>query len=127
MPLALEFVEPSILMVHASGRVTYEEVNATIADLMAHPRLCLGVNLFADCRDVTSTLSTSELRAVARELVPLLDRGLGPIVIVSGRTFMYGVARMFSAFAEPLGFVVQAFHTMDEASEWLGERTSTAA
>jgi hypothetical protein len=127
MPLALEYVEPSVLMVHASGRVTYEEVERVITDLMADPRLCVGHRIFVDCRDVQSTLSTPELRAVAGEIAPLIDRGLGQIAILAGSTFLYGIARMFSVFAEAVGVEVLAFRSIDEANEWLWGRASSAA
>src|SRR5688572_3344374 len=108
MPVALEFQEPSTFTVYAAGTVTFDECNRVIGELQNHPRLCCGVSMFVDGRAVVSAPNTAELREIARLLRPLLDRGLGPMVILTDSTFIYGVARMFSAFAEAMGATVYA-------------------
>jgi hypothetical protein len=123
MPVALRFVEPDTVSVHASGRVTFQEVEGVLGDLLLDPRLS-GARMLIDCSAVHSTLSTPELREVARDLRPLLDRGLGPIAIIATSAFMYGVARMFSVFAGITGASVGAFRSEAEALIWLSEHAS---
>lgn len=127
MPLTLEYVEPLTITVRATGAVTYDEVEEVINVLMTDPHLCCGVCLFADGRMVERAPSTAELRAIARDLKPLLDRGLGPIVILTSSAFVYGICRMFSVFAEAMGATVHVFRSGDEAHDWLEAHTSTAA
>jgi len=127
VPIALEFEEPSTFTVYATGKVTYDECEALLDELQHHPRLCCGVQVYVDGRDVESTPSTSELRAIARDLQPLVERGIGPIAFVTDKTFIYGVARMFSAFAEAMGATVHAFRSEEEAHHWLTEHVKPAA
>lgn len=127
MPIALEFDEPSTFTVHAAGKVTYDECEALLDELQRHPRLCCGAQVYVDGRDVESTPSTSELRDIARDLGPLVERGIGPIAFVTDKTFIYGVARMFSAFAEAMGATVHAFRSEREALDWLAGRVTPAA
>jgi hypothetical protein len=127
VPIALEFGEPSTFTVHAAGRVTYAECEMLLDELQHHPRLCCGVQVYVDGRNVESTPSTSELRAIARDLRPLVERGIGPIAFVAEKPFIYGVGRMFSVFAEAMGATVRAFRSEDEAHHWLTEHVKPAA
>ena len=127
MPLAIAFDKPCVLTVRASGHVTFAEVQSLMDELVRDERMSPGIHVFADCRDIQKTLSTKELQAVSRNMRPLLDRGMGPIAIVTSSTFIYGVARMFSFFAEAMGASVHAFRSADEASNWLSAQTSHAA
>ena len=127
MPLKLEYIEPFTITVQASGAVTYDEVEEVINVLMTDPHVCCGVRMFVDGRMVERAPSTAELRAIARDLKPLVDRGLGPIVILTSSPFVYGICRMFSVFAEAMGATVHVFRSGDEAQHWLSEHTSTAA
>jgi hypothetical protein len=117
--LSLAFAEPSTFVVNASGRVTYEETTDVLAQLLADPRLGPNIGILVDAREVTGAPATHELRLVARELRALHAAGVAGLAIVTSSTFVYGVARMFSVFAERSGIDVQVFRTMDEAERWL--------
>jgi hypothetical protein len=127
MPVALSFLEPSTFVVRGAGHVTYEEIQTLLADVLEHPRLCCGVRVLVDGRLVRGAPSTEELRTIARHLKPLLDRGLGPIAIVATSPFIYGVARMFSVFAEAMRATVAPFRGLDEANAWLKSYDRQAA
>jgi hypothetical protein len=127
MPVALGFSEPSTFVVHAAGHVTYNEVEAILDQILEHPRLCCGVRVLIDGRLVGGAPSTDELRTIARHLKPLLDRGLGPVAIVASSPFIYGIARMFSVFAEAMRANVAPFRCMNEARGWLASYEAQTA
>lgn len=121
MPVAVGFAPPDVFVVHATGDVTYVECQRALDDILAHPAgsSADGRKILIDGRGVLSAPSTEELRAFARDLKILIGRGYGPMAIVTDRTFVYGVARMFAVFAEAFGFHVRAFRSVDDASDWL--------
>jgi hypothetical protein len=123
MPVELEFEGPSIFRVRASGAVTFEEVEKLLGEIRADPRLCCGVSVLVDGREVEKAPTAAELRAIAADMKPLLDHGLGPVAIVTDSPFIYGVARMFSVFAEMVSANVAPFHCIDEARRWLSSPT----
>jgi hypothetical protein len=127
MPLRLDFAGPSTFVVHASGKVTLEEIRSSMAELLAHERFAPGVSLLSDWREATGAPSAAELRLIAQETAPLVHRGLGPVAIVCSSAFIYGVARMFAVFAEVVHANVAAFRSMDEALQWLEAQPKPAA
>ena len=75
-----------------------------------------------DARRATNALSTLELRSIARDMRPMLEKGLGSVGIVTDNPFIYGVTRMFSVFAEAMGASIGAFQAEEDAHAWLAER-----
>jgi hypothetical protein len=127
MPARLSFQEPSTFVVHASGHVTYQEMKKVVDDILAHPRGGGGVRVLVDARFVGDAPCTEDLRTIARDLKPLVDRGVGPMAIVALRPAVYGVARMFSAFAEAMRARVEPFQSLEDARQWLEAQSSAAA
>lgn len=123
MPITSAFSEPSTFVARAAGKVTYGEVMAFLDHLRAHPRLADARSVLVDARDVSGAPDTDELREIARALQPLLSYGLARYAVVTGSDFVYGVARMFSVFAELMDINVGAFRDMDEAKAWLVQST----
>lgn len=119
MPVAIAFAEPKTFVIHSTGAVSYPELQRAIDDLLAHPAFSRADRILIDARGVTGAPSTSELRALARDLKPLVDRGLSTMAIVTEQGFVYGVARMFAVFAEVFGLRVRACLSMEEAERWL--------
>ena len=126
MPLDLNFQEPDTFTVRASGHVTFDEIQAAFQQLSSDPRMCCGVGVIVDGREVDGVPSTTELRVIAGDLRALFDLGLCAVAIVADRTFVYGVARMFAAFAEALGENVHAFRCPVEARAWLEDQPHAA-
>ena len=127
MPLDLAFQEPSTFVIRASGNVTFDESQRMIDQLRDDPRVRADVGVYVDGRDVESAPTTMELRILAGDLKPVFDQGIGAMAIVADKTFVYGIARMFQAFAEALGENVHAFRSPDEARDWLTDQTKHAA
>lgn len=119
MPVVTAFAEPDSFAVHAAGVVTYSEVQHAIDAMLAHRSLDRARKILIDGRGVTGAPPTPELRAIAKDLKPLKDKGVGCVAIVTDAGFVYGVARMFTVFAEAFGLKVRAFVTMEEAASWM--------
>lgn len=126
MPLAWS-IQDGTIMVHASGKVTLEEVRVVQEQILVHPGWRAGAAMFVDARAQTGAPTAEELRIIAREMTPLVERGLGPVAMVCGSSFIYGVARMFSVFAEVVHANVGAFREMDEAQKWLDAQPTATA
>ena len=125
MPLTVAFQEPDTLIVCASGEVTFDEVQVTRARILAHPRLSGATQMLVDGRTVSGAPSASELRTIATEMVPMLERGMGPIAIVTDSPMVYGVARMFATFAELVNATVMPFRCMADAERWLASHSAS--
>ena len=121
VPLDVEFAEPSRFHVRASGEVTVVEIQSAIAGILSHPRMHSGTDVLVDAREVERVPTTPDLRRVARWMKPMVDVGLGAVGIVTENPVIFGVARMFSVFAEAVGASVGAFRDVDEARAWLSE------
>lgn len=121
MPVAVAFAPPDLFVVRATGEVTYLDCQRAVDDILAHPAASTseGRKILVDARGVVAAPATMELQALARDMKVLIARGYGPLAIVTDRTFVYGVARMFAVFAEAFGMHVSAFHSVDEAADWL--------
>jgi hypothetical protein len=127
MPVTLTFTQPSTFVLDADGQLTFAECRQVLADLVAHPRFSAGARVLADGRRVTKAPSAEELKALAQDLQPLLDRGVRSMGILTETTLVYGVARMFAVFAELLDFEVPVFRTASEAQRWLENGESQPA
>lgn len=122
MPVALTFEEPSTFQVRASGSVTYDEVQAVLTDLERDPRLSMRTPIVVDARDVQAVPTTDQLRQIAVAMGQLVKRGMGPMAIITASAFVYGIARMFSVFAEAVCVKVHPFRCEQDAARWLEEQ-----
>lgn len=125
MPITLQFEQPRSFVVRASGTVTLDETLHTIDEILGHPSLSAGHRILVHGEEVSKAPSRAELRVIAREMTILLHYGVVAIAIVTGHTFVYGIARIFAAFAQQLGANVAVFRTSDEASQWFSSGVKT--
>src|SRR6185503_14077972 len=125
MPVAVEYVEhaeyedPATFHVNAAGAVTLAEVDDLFHSIQGDSRFVPGVRILADARDVSDVPASPEIRLIASMLGQLATLGLGPVAIVTGNTFVYGVARMLATLAEPMCVTIHPFRCMDDATHWL--------
>jgi hypothetical protein len=127
VPARLSFQEPTTFVVHASGHVTLLELKRILDEMLAHPRFGRGVRVLVDARLIGDPPCSEDLRTIARELKPLVDRGIGPMAVVTARPVVYGIARMFSVFAEAMHAHVSPFQSLEDARKWLETQPSAAA
>jgi hypothetical protein len=121
MPLSLDNSGP-VVWITASGCVSYSEILELLQAMLKAPRVG-GVPVFVDTRTVTKAPSTAELRLIAREVKRLADAGYGPIAVLTGSTWMYGVTRMFSVFVQPVTDLV-ALSSVEDAQAWVNDYVS---
>lgn len=123
MPVSVRFEDTGTFVLDATGIVTFAEVSAAFAEILADPRLVKNTTILAVNRSsVTTAPSYSELRALVEELKPVLARSSGTMVIAAESLFIYGVVRMFATLAELVGIGVQIFRTEDDARAWIRAR-----
>jgi hypothetical protein len=127
MPIEIVEFEAGMLTVRAYGDVTFEECRDYQRQLLADPHMRCATHILADLTGVTGAPSADELRIVAYEFEPLIKAGLGPIALVSGSAFVYGLGRMFSVFAEKIGMKISVFSDRAEAGEWLDSQVNPVA
>ena len=120
MPLALEFDDSTrTATIRASGRVTFDEGDELLHALREDPRCCGQWQILCDTTFMEAAPSAAELRVLALQMKPLRDRGMGACAVVAGNSFAYGIARMFSVFAEFVGIHVGAFRDEESGRAWL--------
>lgn len=122
MAIVVALAKPSTLLVHASGAVTYEECQRCLDQIVSMQEVGTGTQMLVDAHAVEATPSTLELRAMARDMKPVIERGVKHMAIVTDRQFVYGVVRMFAVFAEVFSLQVNAFRDIASAEEWLDEQ-----
>ena len=121
MPVHYEIdVDAGLVLVYLSGSVTAAEIFAYYAALAADPTVRPGLAVLADCRDVASGPSFSEMVAVAnaKGLLPDDLRPTRAAVLVS-KSWIFGIVRQFSALAEQMGIRVMPFYEREEARAWI--------
>ena len=122
LPVDLEVPHPARFQIRASGEVTLREIEALYAKVLGHPDLAPGADAIVDTSGVVQVPNAAELRAAASGMRPILDRGLGAVGVVAEDAYVYGMARMFSVFAEAVGAQVHAFRCTADAERWLKEQ-----
>ena len=121
MPVTWSFDDGSTFTIAGMGAVTLEEFDRAITAILEHKRFVPGSRLLLDGLAVERVPGTEQLRQAAAVLSQLSSRGLSRVAIVAEKTSIWGVARMFSAFASLLGVNIRAFRDSNEAREWLAE------
>lgn len=117
MPLSLDNAGP-VVRITAAGPVSYSEILELFQAMMRKAPRAAGVPVFVDTREVTAAPSTRELRLIAVEVRQLTDAGFGPIAVLTGSAWMYGVVRMFSVFVQSATEVV-ALRCIEDAEAWV--------
>ena len=118
MPLTFDF-EDGVGVFRSSGEVQYEEAMQVYQgglDALVARDDAVSLVLF-DLLESGENRSQAELRAI----VDAARRTLGDarMALVAKSGLLYGLSRMFSAFAEQAGFAVEVFKRREEALAWL--------
>ena len=125
LPLTMHVGDHAVKLT-ASGTVTYQEVVDLIAHRLVDPTRIPGMPVLVDARGVHGAPSAAELRLIAAEMKPLIDTGMGPIGILTDSTFVYGIVRMFSVFAQAMSADVSALRCQEDVELWLVSRRQAA-
>jgi len=106
------------LVTTAEGLVTFDDITAHL-DLEEHNRDLSRPELI-DARHVTTNVTADQIRRLAQRAADMLPRvRLGATAVVTTNDVAFGMARMYSVFAESAGALVEVFRDLEAASGWL--------
>ncbi len=112
--------ENELLERTVTGKVTPEEVIASLEASISHPDYLPGMRSLTDMRDFVLSSTAEDIRQYATFLGAHMDmiKGMQAAVVVS-RTVDYGLTRMLQAIADDPTFAIAVFYDIDEAKRWL--------
>jgi len=102
-----------------SGDVNPKEVNDHFRDLASNPSRPDRLNVLLDLTQMNSIPETDQVRGATYELRMHPELRFNAVAIVAGGDHLFGMMRMFQAFAGDSFEITQAFHTVAEAEAWL--------
>jgi hypothetical protein len=122
MPIELRVMGSARLVVGSvRGTVDISEMLEALDRARADPDFGPAFDVLSDHREVDTPLTPRQLEALLGHFSTLGDAFVGSRwAIVTAAPASYGMMRMLSARAEPLGLEVTVFREMDEARAWLG-------
>lgn len=121
MPVLYE-IDNEIGRIHTRcvGNVTLEEVVGHFHTLIEDPACPERLDVLLDLATVTSLPEPHQLRVVSNTIGQVRDRvRFEACAIVTKRTVLYGLMRMFEVFAESRFATTRVFKGEVEAVEWL--------
>jgi hypothetical protein len=125
MPLTVSVDKKrGLIITHGTGVLTLDDIAAARAELRANPDFDPSFYELFDVRDVTEArLTGAEMARIAASSV--LAPGVCRAFVIANQK-QYGLARMFSGFAEPHDQRVDIFRDMSVAEAWLASRREAA-
>jgi len=117
-------VDAGRVVVHLSAAVSAGEILAFYDTLAGDPEMRPGLNVLADCRQVTAVPGFSEMSMVANAQ-PRISPHMRPTraAVVVSAAWLYGIIRQFGALGERNGLRVLPFYDLDDAAEWLASES----
>jgi hypothetical protein len=115
--------EKGIVITTVTGKITVAEIRADITRLRAQPNYTPDMPGIVDMRGATAGLTSDELRQIADVVKnsPKTVSGARRALLV-GSDFMYGLYRMFAAFASDGSVEYQVFRDEKLAFAWVEEK-----
>jgi hypothetical protein len=112
--------ESALVQTCCRGDVTFEEVADHFRELGAEPDLPPQLDVLIDLREASSLPETGQIRSLMLELEQLQGRvKWGAWAVVASSDAMFGIARMFQAFAEGHFQTSRVCRELEEARSWL--------
>jgi hypothetical protein len=117
MPFSFHFNESSdVFHIRAFRNVDEEQVNAFCQRLLHEPGFTSDVPILCDCSKLTAV-------SVSATLVESLAKGASSrknlLAIIAPRAFVFGLARMYQIFSDPMDKRIHVFTDCKEALTWL--------
>ena len=125
MPVTWE-VRGSRLRIAVSGENTLDALEQLAAEILESPLFRPGLTVLVDVRLATTNPSAESIRDHALRLAPYMPRfGFSrQCAIVTGPDpHRYGINRSLASFGGRAGFDIHVFREIDEALQWLADRT----
>ena len=107
------------------GNTTVVEVLEHFHELIRDVECPDRLNVLLDLSETTSIPETQQLRTVSDRIGIIRQRiSFGDCVIVAGREVLYGMSRVFEAFAGKWFREIHVCRTTEEAEAWLAARSA---
>ena len=121
MPIAYQFsADKRTIRTTCTGFLTLAEIIAHFQDLEHDPECPEQLDVFLDCREVTSLPDTRQISAVVTQMKRVQPRvRFDACAIVASRDALFGMMRVFEALAEEVFGVTRTFLSSTEAETWL--------
>ncbi len=103
--------------------IEVEEIPRTFQAIVSDARFTEGRHVVFDARGSLMNPSLSELKSMLATVNAVSSRFSGKWAIVVSDPLRYGLSRMASSLASPLGMKMNAFHSIAEADVWLKEES----
>lgn len=118
MPISYQ-ISGKTIRVTLSGKNETDDIRQVVARILSDPAFADDLHLLLDSRESTANPSVAQIRARAVLLKSVVeDRPVRIAFLVSG-TLRYGLARMFSVYAQMEGLNIEVFKDIDEACHWI--------
>jgi len=110
-----------MILARLTGHLLAGDVVDHLAVLRADRKNVAGLPVFVDCRGLTTALTSKELRAIATTIRASTKAGVARIrcAMFVETDLMFGLVRMFEAYADGVPLSISAFHDRAEALHWL--------
>jgi hypothetical protein len=114
-------IEDGIIHSVVEGRFTADDVRAHRTAVRSDSAYGATLPRLVDCREMSTLLSTSDLKALAAEqqATQLETDVPGRYAILVTSDVAFGIARMYGAFVEDGLLDLRVFRDADEAMAWL--------
>lgn len=110
-----------LVRTRCTGQVTLQEVIEHFDVLERDPERPPRLHVLLQLTGMLTLPRSDELQAVAARMKRLTTLRFGVCAILVDRDIVFGIARMFAAFAESRFESVQVFKSAEAAETWLAE------
>ncbi len=120
--------ELALIRTRCRGDVSFAEVVDHFRELQSDPSLPARLDVLLDLTEMQSIPESDQLQSVAREVAHLKGKlEWGACAIVARSDLLFGMSRIFHAFAEAHFARSNVFRDLEAAERWLASRRSLDA
>lgn len=126
MPVTYE-IDQSQEFIHTKcmGKVTFDEVSGHFRELEQNPACPKRLDVLLELAELTGVPDADELMGVSEIIGSIRERvEFEACAIVGSTDLLFGVSRMFEAYAKGQFRVTRVFRGIPEAKAWLAEQRS---
>lgn len=124
IPLVFEEWRVTIVL---SSSVLGDELTQTLQSILAHPDFVRGSDVVFDVRGSDVNPNLSDIKQMLTSLQDFSSEFSGCFAVVVSDALRYGLARMASSLAAPLGMKMNAFYSPEDAHKWLLDERNAVA
>jgi hypothetical protein len=120
--------EQRVVYVTFAGDVSMESLHAARDAVLADPAFTPGMDIFIECRVITTLPTPDEIRSIAlRALMQRADVRHGRVAIVATTAKSYQAAQLFELFTDAPAERIAVFTDPLDARAWLAASRPTAS